>query len=96
MASSEPFDELYSDDEEDGEDWQDQEAAGEGGMGGWNKDHQISNKQMSELLSASDFKAQCKKVSDAGGFDCLHEDGKIARAMGITVRELRKVKAECK
>lgn len=96
MASSEPLDELYSEDEEDGEDWQDQEATGDSRMRGWNKDHQMPNTQMSDLVSVGEFKAQCKKVSDAGGFNSLYEDGKIARAMGITVRELRKVKNECK
>lgn len=98
MTSLEPFDELYSDDEEDGEEWQSQDVSGEGklGSGGWKKDHQISLKQLTDLLSVSEFKTRCKEASQSGVFDCPYEDVEMARAMGVTMRELKQLQDECK
>ena len=94
--------EEYSDEEE--EDWQDQDLGGEGGLTGWNKDHQSKNSQLTEIISVSEFKTLCReKIRSVvtGEFGVARParsaNGRtIAKEMGLTVAELTKLKAECK
>lgn len=100
MASLEPYEiDGYSDEEE--EDWPDQQGTVVESVACWNKDHKVRNSELSELVAVGEFKALCKErvypVRDGSyGRKNVAINRVMARELGMTVAELKKIQLVCR
>lgn len=98
MASPGFFDDDgYSDEEED----ELEDNADSSEVASWCKDHQEKSSQLSELVSVSDFQAQCSCLPAVARGSYGHKKGALnlsstSSELGISVPEVIKLQEECK